>query len=277
MKYTTLLIIIIFYSTNVFSQYYYNDIVATQQSSAQHQLLKVNKIRVVKAFSKEADNSMVEGFMLQQDINKDASKIITVSTVSSRVVSSLTSLYEKEKISKTKEESLNVLNIVDYVYDANGILHTIASATTDTSIGTFSTETHVWLYNNKNQPIQMLKIKDNKDTTNIQFVLDDNGIVIEEHWKKRAKNLESYYYYYNDKNNITDIVRFNTRAKKMLPDFMYEYDANNRIKQMIQVLAGGSNYNTWRYRYNENGLKQTEVCYDKQKKLVGSIEYVYNN
>lgn len=65
--------------------------------------------------------------------------------------------------------------------------------------------------------------------------------------------------------------------KKMLPDFMYEYDDNGNIKKMIEVIAGGSNYNTWYYTYNTNGLKEKEVCYDKKKQLLGSLEYLYNN
>jgi hypothetical protein len=58
---------------------------------------------------------------------------------------------------------------------------------------------------------------------------------------------------------------------------MYEYDANGRVKQMVQVLAAGKNYNTWRYSYLENGLKLKETCYDKQKQLIGTIEYTYSN
>ena len=59
---------------------------------------------------------------------------------------------------------------------------------------------------------------------------------------------------------------------------MYEYDSLGKIKKMIQVLAGGSNYNSWIYYYNTTSqLKEKEVCYDKQKQLLGSIEYLYNN
>jgi hypothetical protein len=57
---------------------------------------------------------------------------------------------------------------------------------------------------------------------------------------------------------------------------MYEYNDNGTLKQMIQVLAGGSNYNTWTYTYLSNGLKEKEYCYDKQKKFIGAIEYNYS-
>jgi hypothetical protein len=44
---------------------------------------------------------------------------------------------------------------------------------------------------------------------------------------------------------------------------------------MIAVQQGGSDYLTWRYEYAENGLKTRELCLNKQKSLVGKIEYQY--
>lgn len=259
------------------AQYYYNDIVATQQSNAQQQLLLTNKIRIVKAQSKENDNSITDGFTVEQKINKDASEIVTTTKSSAGVSAVLTSYYVAGKISKTKNESNDILTVTDYLYDSNGLLQTITSATTDTAMNSFSSETHSWVFNANGKPVKMFRIKNNTDTTFVDFVLDDKQMVAVENWRRKGKTTESYFYYYNDKNQLTDIVRYNERLKKMLPDFVYEYDEAGRVKQMIQVLAGGSNYNTWKYTYNENGLKQKEACYDKQKQLIGIIEYIYNN
>jgi hypothetical protein len=44
---------------------------------------------------------------------------------------------------------------------------------------------------------------------------------------------------------------------------------------MIVVPAGTSDYQTWKYAYNANGLKQQEACYSKQKQLLGKVEYNY--
>ncbi len=259
------------------AQYYYNDIIATRISNTQQQLLLTNKIRLVKAQSKEIDNSITEGFTVEQKINKDASEIITTTKSSAGVSAILSSYYVGGKISKTKNESNDILTVTDYIYDNNGLLQTITSATTDTSMNSFSSETHTWFFNSNNNPIKMYRVKNNTDTTFVDFVLDDKQMIAVENWRRKGKTTESYFYYYNDKNQLTDIVRFNERLQKMLPDFVYEYDAAGRVKQMIQVLAGGSNYNTWKYTYSENGLKQKEACYDKQKQLVGVIEYIYNN
>lgn len=263
-------------STFSFAQYYYNDVIATGLSNNQQKLLKQNKIKTVKAISKEADNSIIEGFSVEQKINSNATEIVTTSKSTLGKASILTSTYENGRIINTSDETDGVSTSTSYSYTDAGLLQSLVSSTIDTSMNGTTTESHTWIYNANGVPVKMIKVKNNSDTTVIDFVIDEKGFVGEEHWKRKGKNAESYYYYYNDAGLITDIVRYNSRAKKMLPDFMYEYDATGKMKQMIQVLAGGSNYNTWKYSYNENGLKQKEVCYDKKKQMIGSIEYTYN-
>lgn len=272
-----ILYIILLFATfaTVHAQYYYNDLLATQQSNAQQKLLLNNKVRTVTAISKEADNSTVEGFLVQQKINKDASEIVTETKNGESVVSTLFSYYNNGIINKTKTITKDIFTVTDYIYDAAGLLQNITSATTDTFMNSFTSEHHIWFFNAEYQPTKMYRIKNNTDTTFVEFVLDDQKMVAVENWKRNGRYTEAYYYYYNEKKQLTDIVRFNSTAQKMLPDFMFEYDATGRIKQMIQVLAAGKNYNTWRYTYLENGLKQKETCYDKQKQLVGAIEYSY--
>lgn len=279
MKYLYLVFIFCFLAfKKIAAQYYYNDIVAIDYSNQQHKLLQQNKIRTIKAISKEKDETIIEDFILEQRINEDASEIITYSKTSAGNQSTLKSNYLNNKITKTESEGDGVSTITNYVYNNDGKLLSIESSTIDTFITTVSKEIHLWFYNNKGFPEKMYKIKNSTDTIFLNFILDEHNLVAEEHWYRKGKNIESYYYYYNDKNLLTDIVRYNNRAKKMLPDFMYEYDSLGKIKKMIQVLAGGSNYNSWIYYYNTTSqLKEKEVCYDKQKQLLGSIEYLYNN
>ncbi len=264
-------------SNSLLAQYYYNDVLATQQSNAQQQILATNKIKKVVAICKENDNSASDGFIVEQTISKDANEIVTITKTSATVSSSLFSYYSNGKITKTKTVSKDIFTVTDYLYNDNGSIQSILSSTTDTFMNSFTSESHIWLYNEQQQPTKMYRIKNNTDTTFVEFVLDENKMVAVENWKRNGRYTEAYYYYYNDKKQLTDIVRYNKNADKMLPDFMYEYDANGRVKQMVQVLAAGKNYNTWRYSYLENGLKQKETCYDKQKQLVGIIEYTYSN
>ena len=121
----------------------------------------------------------------------------------------------------------------------------------------------------------MLKIKNRLDTTQVELIKDEQGLIVEEHWKKKNRKLETYYYYYDAKNQLTDIVRYHSRLRKLLPDYLYEYDDKGRVSQMTQVSMSSSSYIVWKYTYNEKGMKQKEAGFDKEKKLVGRIEYTY--
>ena len=85
------------------------------------------------------------------------------------------------------------------------------------------------------------------------------------------------YYYYDDKNRLSDIVRYNTKLKKLLPDLMFEYDDNDRVIQKITTISnltmGG--YLIWRYIFDDKGLKTKEALFNKDKELTGKIDYVY--
>lgn len=269
MKFLSVTISIFFFSSS-FSQYYYNDIIANNQSNRQYQLLKSNKIKKVTINSFDADNQPLQGLSLTQEFAPDYSELSTIDSSST-----LNTFYENNKVKRTSTTVKDIETITDYSYDDKGRLHSISSTSTDTALKSDAAEKHIWEYNSNDHPDYMLKIKNNTDTTRIELICDPQGNVIEEHWKKNNLSLETYYYYYNDKNLLTDIVRFNKRAQKLLPDFLFEYDANNRVSQMIQVPAGNSNYLVWHYSYNENGLKQQEICDDKQKQVVGKVVYSY--
>jgi hypothetical protein len=44
---------------------------------------------------------------------------------------------------------------------------------------------------------------------------------------------------------------------------------------MTQISLSASNYLIWKYEYNDKGLKTKEIAYAKEKRLVGSIVYTY--
>jgi len=120
----------------------------------------------------------------------------------------------------------------------------------------------------------MRKIKNGKDTMMVAFVLDEKGNVAEEQWKRNNKTMETFYYYYNEKNALTDVVKYNSLAKKLLPDFVFEYDDNGRVIKTIQTTKAG-NYLIWLTTYLPNGLKQAEECFNKQKQFSGKVVYQY--
>lgn len=256
------------------SQYYYNDIVATKLAAQQYQALKANHIRHVTAESFESNNQPTENFHLEQTISPDASTITINASYPSTGNLLTVNTYKNGKLVSTQDSSANVLTTTTYAYNETGNIASITTAAIDTFMNSHSTEVHQWMYNSNGQPAQMLKIKDGTDTTFVELTYD-NGNVAQETWKRKGHVVENYYYYYNANNQLTDVVRYNYRVKKMLPDYLYDYDASGRIIKMMQVPTGSSDYMIWQYIYNSNGLKEKELLYNKEQQLVGRIEYKY--
>jgi hypothetical protein len=258
-----------------YGQYYFNDIVATQLSNEQYKLLRANKVRIVKAVSYDADNTLAEGFSLEQDISIDGKKIILNAGTSSGKKITTTTQYESGKLKRTLSRSNGIESKTEYSYTDKGLLQSILFTTIDTAMKAVSTELHVWSYTDEGQPLSMLKIKNKTDTTYIECIKDEQGLVVEERWKKKSRGIETYYYYYDAKKQLTDIVRFNARIKKFLPDFQYEYDDNGRVSQLTQLSLSSASYLVWKYTYNAKGLKEEETGFDKEKKMMGRMVYSY--
>jgi hypothetical protein len=258
------------------AQYYYNDIVATNNSNNNYKLLKQNNIHNIKGVSYEADNTISENFMLEQELSRDRRKITTKTTSTNHVSTITISLYENDRLKKTTDSLQGVTNIAEYLYDASGRLVSISAKSVDPEHnGGNTTEVHEWYYNTNGIPESMLKIKNGVDSVKITFIYDEKGNVAEEQWRRKSRLIDSYYYYYNDNNQLTDVVHFNAKARKMLPDYVFEYDLNGRINSMMQTIQGTGNYLFWKYTYDERGLRVKEVCYNKLKQLVGKVEYAY--
>ena len=66
------------------------------------------------------------------------------------------------------------------------------------------------------------------------------GNVIEELPYIKKISGEKTYYYYDGKNRLTDIVRFNTKARRLLPDYMFEYTENNQVSEDHNSIHDGS-------------------------------------
>lgn len=256
-------------------QYYYNDLLVTQQGNEQYKLLRTQKIHSIKATSFEADNSVTPGFQLQEDIGLDGKKIVMTAAIADRPASITNRFYELNRLRRTQSVSNGIDTRTDYTYNEKGWITRILMTTKDTAMKSVLTEAHEWQYDAEGKPVSMFKIKNNTDTTVISFVKDAQGMIVEENWKKKNKMLETYYYYYDSTGHLSDIVRYNIRLKKLIPDFQYEYDASGRLIQLTQVSLGSASYIVWKYTYNEKGLKQSEAGYDREKKLAGRIEYAY--
>lgn len=255
-------------------QYYYNDIISLKQSNEIYAALKQNNIHLVTATSTESDNTLTTGFSYKKQITNNGSLVITDVSLEATGPTETLEYYTNNLLSKSVDSSVNVTTTVDYKYNDEGNIDWIQTQTDDTSRSMHSTEVHKWFYTN-NIPDSMLRIKDNADTTFVHFKKDAQQNIIEEMWLKKNKMIEHYFYYYNDSNKLTDIVRFNTRAQQMLPDFLFAYNDNGTLSQLTQIPQGSSDYITWQYIYDDRGLKIKDVLFDKHQELLGTVTYTY--
>lgn len=268
-------VILVLASGNLFSQYYFNDIVSTQLANDQFRLLRANKVKKIRATSYEPDNTVTEGFSLEEEISMDGKRSVLTTVTPNGRPSVTNRFYELNKLKRTQSGTRNIDSRTEYTYNEKGQVSKILFTTVDTLMKTTSTELHEWYYAQNGQPDYMLKIKNRTDTMQIEMIKDEQGLVVEEHWKKKGRTVETYYYYYDNNKQLTDVVRFNGKLKKLVPDLQYEYDEAGRVKQLTQVSMGISSYFVWKYVYNAKGLKQTETGFDKDRRQVGRIEYTY--
>jgi hypothetical protein len=250
--------------------------ISIRQAIAERALLKEKKIKTIEVHSFEGSGDASKGFFCEKKISNNYRKIeiYTKAFVSGR--SLLTSYYnDLGQLVETSDSSETNLTRIIYFYNINGYLNYIISESrsNDDDFITTLTEEHRYTLNNKGTPLNMLCIKNKKDTISVTFTLDEKGNVTDEIEKSPIGR--HYYYYYDDKNRLTDIVKYNVIKAQLLPDFVFEYNREGQLTQMVSVEEGvNSDYYTWKYVYDE-GLRIIEKCFSKEKLLLGYFEYEY--
>ena len=268
--------IVLLISCSASAQYYYQDIVGNKETSTIMKAYRDNKVNRVVLTSYDENNTRSADFYVEQLFSAVNQTLRTTTRSDMDHASVLTSyLDDNNNVIKTTDSSNIVTTITNYAYNPAGFLISITSFSSDSSKRTTESEQHVWQYDN-NKIAGMLRIKNATDTTYIDFKLDAAGNIIEEQETRRGVKSPSIYYYYDNNNRLTDIVRYNNKAKRLLPEYMFEYSPLNQVIQKITVPSNNDNYLIWRYQYNGQGLKTKEVIYNKQKQLTGKIEYQYS-
>src|SRR5258708_5578382 len=182
------------------AQYYYKDLVVTRQTAGQWRQYKDNKVSSVKLESFESDGQPSEGFVGDQEVTGDFSRITT---------------------------------------------HTRSSGTPDSWILAYYS------------PSVLL------------------GNIREKRTRRNKVDMPAIYYYYDPENRLTDIVRYNIKAQRLLPVNIFEYQTGERPVSMLVVPEGSNDYQKWIYQYDDKGLKIKESCFNKKRELQGRIEYSY--
>lgn len=256
------------------AQYYYNDIVNNSQVLAELAMLKEKKIKGVKVTSLESTGEESQGFICQKKINRDYTEVEIYTETNESYPNTFISYFTKQGLlQRTVDSSEAGATNIDYSYDVAGRLVSINSSkhfATDDDAGVVI-EKHLYNYNAAGTLEQMMLIKNGKDTTLYFFQADENGNVAIE---KNSKTGEDYYYYYNAKKQLTDIVHKYSQQKDLFTEYSFEYNYAGQLAKMITSEKEGAYFFTWRYDYDE-GLRSGERCYSKEGKIMGSVEYKY--
>ena len=270
MKALTLIVLGLLSFFTGFSQFWYNDVLMTRETMKRRDLLVQNRVSSVEFLSFDGANLPIEGFSSQQVITGNGSTLTTTGlSGTNRNIAE----YDAKGLLRSTTDTTdgNKISIEYYYLPSNKLGRLISTSTSD---GQFILkEEHIWSWNNNGKPEKMLKIKNGKDTTQVSFVFDEEGNLVEERSYFRGKEQPAVFYYYDEQKRLTDIVRYNERAQRLIPDYIFEYDANGRIATMLVTSEG--DYQKWFYTYDEKGLKAKDECYSKSKALIGKIQYQY--
>ncbi len=277
-------------SVTLNAQYYYNDILGTQEINNKMKAYQSAKVQSVTATGYDAMGRKAADFNEWQEVQANGS-ILKITTRNGQSVSRTYYQFDnKTRLINARDSAADVQTITTYSYDANNNLINIKSTTKDPSHDFDQVSERQWKFTNEDKPETMLQIINGNDSTEYSFTLDENKNIADEMLFHRGSGEKGatylyepnkIYYFYDDRNRLTDITKYNTRAKQLLPDYMFEYDDNNRVIQKITVLSTVRfltrvpDYLIWRYGYDDKGLKTKEVLYSKAKELKGKIEYSY--
>jgi YD repeat-containing protein len=259
------------------AQYYYNDIIGTLETNRQMKTYLDNKVKKVTAFGTDANGIRNNDFSETQEV-KENGLALKISTRNYPNNSIIYNRFDGQgRLITVIDSSGAAENITTYEYDGSGKIVLVKNITKDTANDFNQAEIHQWIYNAAGKPERMWRTINNGDSLEIRFTPDEQGNTGDERTYRRGIENAVLYYYYDDKNRLSDIVRYNKNKKKLLPDVMFEYDDNNRVIQKITPTSSLSlGYLIWRYLFNDKGLKTKEALFNKDKELTGKIEYSYS-
>ena len=261
---------------SVFSQYYYTDLVDARLINDRMKNLTAQKVKLITATGYDAAGAKTSDFSERQEVDGEKKSINITSRNGQQVNRQYYQFDNDYRLTSVTDSSDGIKTVTSYAYDNNGNITSIKTAVKDSLQDFIETIEHQYQYNTVGKPERLLRILNGKDSSEYRFTLEEHKNVADEQLFRRGVGYDRVYYYYDDKNRLTDVVRYNKKAQKLLPTMMFEYDDTGRIIQKLTVVsADNPDYLIWRYLYDAKGLKTKEALFNKNKELTGRIEYTY--
>lgn len=278
-KYCFLGVCLLLFTGRSMAQYYYQDIWNTRQTSQNMSLLKEKEVRVQEVQSLDASMNTDNDFKCQRVLGLNYRQMRSITRSPATGLSVMTSTFSaKGLLTRTVDSTESSINTTQYRYDTAGRLTEINSVSVSQVSGQKfrMTESRSYQYDAQGHLASMVHKKSlGEDSTTVLFKTDAQGRVIEEQEYGKTVRSPRIYYNYDSQGRLTDVLRYHPGKKRMLPDYMFEYDGQQRLSQMTTVNAETSNYTIWKYHYDAGGLPSKEECYGKQKELLGIVKYTY--
>ncbi len=272
-KISTFIILLVLTGYASKAQYYYKDLVNASEAKKLVADYKANKIKTITLKNYEYNGEPNEDFSVVKKFNKQYNSSDLLTRSSMMAPSLMTTTYDpKGNILSTYDSSDISVVKTTYTYDAWERISLLSSSivSRDDDFISVVKEDHIYTYDSAGMPEQMTKVLNGNDTTRILFAKDEAGnIAVEKNTKTAAK----YYYYYDNAGRMTDIVLASDLRPGLHPEYIFTYNNKGDLTQMITTGAADG-YRTWKYNY-DNGLRIAEKLYGKDRKLMGSLEYIY--
>lgn len=277
MKFSLLFLGIALLHFSLSAQYYYSDILTGKDIQSHFSNLEKHKLKKVTITAYDAGNEVIDDFILYQEIDRNKRTLTTYSKSNLSDASILeTGFNEAHLPIYVLDSSEGASTRTFYQYDAFGRVKILESVSMQSEQQeNVVSEKRIYTYNAGGVPETMFRIKGNTDTMQVNFVATENGLPGEEHWIKSGKKIETWFYYYDDQNRLTDIVRYNAAAKKMLPDYLFGYNETGQLSSRVSVQPGTGDFRIWQYTYDNRGLKKEEIVKNRSRQTEGKMVYAY--
>ena len=262
------------------AQYYYNDLIALKQWERKVQTYRKEQVILIQETAILPTGEKQTDYKQSCTLSRGGDTLNKIRSTSEFDIKTTYVFNPAGALESETEIQPGMYTQIAYKRDEKGNVVRIENTHQDSLVDFKDHEIHVWSYDIKNHPTQLWRIVEQIDgrfdTTMIRFIVDTNGLVTEEQTYKKKTLTNFIYYYYDEKGNLTDIVRYNEKWKRLLPDQLFEYDDAGNIIQRMQLTGSRDvSYLIWRYGFEKNGLLTEEALFNNKKEHTGSIRYSY--